>query len=177
MHVLRLASLAAALAVPAAAAHAQQVGSTIYGKDDQPIGTVAEADERVIVIDTGRHRAPVPVSLLYDAALGKSVNATREQVDTMMDERVAQAIAERDAKLVQGASVISAGGRAVGQLGPVDLEGDTILLQAEQGMLRLRKEHFAVSPQGALMVLYSRDQIASAASGGRTVIATRGGAM
>ncbi|MBL0966570.1 MAG: hypothetical protein IBJ05_07070, partial [Blastomonas sp.] len=44
-----------------------------------------------------------------------------------------------------------------------------ILLEAEQGMLRLRKEHFAVNPQGHLTVLYSRDQIASAASGGRAM--------
>ncbi len=169
MRTLKLALLAGALGVIPAGALAQDLGATIYGSDGKPVGTVAEVNEQVVVIDTGKHRAPVPVSMVFDAEKGQSVNATREQVDIMMDERVAQARVERDKKLVQGASVVSVGGRGVGKLASVDLANDVILLEAEQGMLRLRKEHFAVSPQGHLTVLYSRDQIASAASGGRAM--------
>ncbi len=165
MKTLKLALLAGALALTPSAGLAQDVGTTIYGNDGNPVGTVAEVNAQVVVIDTGKHKAPVPVSMVFDGDKGKSVNATRDQVDTMMDSRVAEAIAKRDAALVEGAAVVSAGGRAVGRLGAVDLAADTILLDAGQGTLRLKKEHFAVNPQGELTVLYSADQIASAASG------------
>jgi len=165
MKTIKLALLAGALAVTPAAALAQDVGATIYGNDGNAVGTVTEVNEQVVVIDTGKHKAPVPVSMVFDGDKGKSVNATKDQVDTMMDQRVAEANAKRDAALVQGAAVVSAGGRSVGTLEKVDLAADTILLKAAQGTLQMKKEHFAVNPQGQLTVLYSADQIASAASG------------
>lgn len=165
MKTIKLALLAGALAVTPAAAFAQDVGATIYGNDGIAVGTVTEVNEQVVVIDTGKHKAPVPVSMVFDGDKGKSVNATKDQVDTMMDERVAEANAKRDAALVQGAAVVSAGGRSVGTLEKVDLAADTILLKAAQGTLQMKKEHFAVNPQGQLTVLYTADQIASAASG------------
>lgn len=172
---LKLVLLACAAAMAPAAAFAQDVGTVIYGSDGNPVGTVAETDDRVIVIDTGKHKAPVPTNLVFDGAAGKSVNATKEQVDAMMDDRLAEAVRKRDAALVKGASVISAGGRAVGKLVAVDLADDAIVLESPEGPVRLRKKHFAVNPQGELTVLYSRDQIVSAAAGGKGA-ATRGGA-
>lgn len=174
MKNLKLALLAGALAATPAAAIAQDVGATIYGNDGNPVGTVAEVNEQVVVIDTGKHKAPVPVSMVFDGDKGKSVNATKDQVDTMMDQRIAEANAKRDAALVQGAAVVSAGGRSVGTLGKVDLAADRILLEVEQGALQLKKEHFAVNPQGQLTVLYSKDQLVSAAAGGKSSAATTG---
>ena len=86
----------------------------------------------------------------------------------------AEANAKRDAALVVGANVVSAGGRDVGKLTEVDLAADRILLESPQGMLQMRKEHFAVNPQGQLAVLYSREQIASAATGGGAAKTTGG---
>lgn len=166
MNTLRLALLASALAATPVAAGAQDIGTMIYGNDGQPVGTVVEINQQVAVIDTGRHKAPVPVSMIYDGRNGKSVNASRSLVDSMMDERIAEANAERDAKLVAGAAVVSAGGRAVGTISVADLAADSIILDSPQGPLRFRKEHFAVTTQGQLMVLYSSDQIAEAATGG-----------
>lgn len=165
MKTLKLALLAGALAVTPAVAQAQDVGATIYGNDGNTVGTVAEVDDQVVVIDTGKHKAAVPVSMLYDADAGKSVNATKDQVDAMMDERVAEAKAKRDAAIVVGASVVSTGGRDVGKLTAVDLAADNIMLETPQGLLQMRKEHFMVNPQGQLAVLYSQEQIASAAKG------------
>lgn len=174
MKPVKLALLASVLAATPVAAFAQEVGATIYGNDGQPIGTVVEANEQVVVIDTGKHKTPVPVNTLFDGDSGKSVNATREQVDMMMDQRVAAANAKRDAALVQGTAVVSAGGNPVGKLGSVDLAANSIVLELPQGaQLRLKKDDFAVNPQGQLAVLYSREQIASATSGGNT--ATTGG--
>jgi hypothetical protein len=165
MNILRLALLAGTLAVIPAGAMAQDIGSTIYGTDGKPVGTVTDTNAQVVIIDTGKHKAPVPVNMVFDGKAGKSINATRDQVDVMMDERIADAIAKRDTALVEGAAVVSVGGRAVGTLAAVDMEADRIVLTSPNGPLRFRKEHFAVDPQGHLMVLYNRDQIAGAASG------------
>ncbi|WP_285711888.1 hypothetical protein [Erythrobacter oryzae] len=164
MKNLKLALLAGALAVTPAAAFAQEVGATIYGSDGNEVGTVAEVNDQVVVIDTGKHKAPVPVNMIADGEKGKTVGATKDQVDTMMDERIAEANAKRDAALVQGAAVISAGGRDAGKLGKVDLAADSVELLAPEGTFPLKKEHFAVNAQGQLMVLFSKDQIAAAAA-------------
>ncbi|MCL9998266.1 MAG: hypothetical protein NBV68_02695 [Erythrobacter sp.] len=165
MKILKQALLAGALALTPAAAMAQDVGATIYGNDGEAVGTVTEVNDQVVVIDTGKHKAPVPVGMVADGEKGKSVNATKAQIDTMMDERVAEANAKRDAALVAGAAVISVGGRPVGTLGAVDLAADSIDFKAEGGsVFPMKKEHFAVNPQGQLMVLYSKDQIAAAAA-------------
>lgn len=170
MKSAKLALLASVLATTPAAALAQDVGATIFGSDGNPVGTVTEVTEQVVVIDTGKHKTPVPPSMLFDGEKGKSVNATQEQINTMMDQRVAEAMAKRDAALVQGAAVVSAGGSPIGKLASVDMAADKITLETEGGALLLKKEHFAVNPQGQLAVLYSRDQIAKATAG------TQGGA-
>lgn len=165
MKNLKLALLAGALAVTPAAAFAQDVGATIYGSDGNAVGTVTEVNDQVVVIDTGTHKAPVPVNMIGDGDKGKTVGATKDQVDTMMAERIAEANAKRDAALVQGAAVISVGGAPVGKLGAVDLAADSITFEAEGGSaFELKKEHFAVNPQGKLTVLYSKEQIATAAA-------------
>lgn len=165
MKNLKLALLAGAFALTPAAAFAQDVGATIYGSDGNAVGTVAEANDQVVVIDTGKHKAPVPVGMIADGEKGKTVGATKAQVDTMMDERIAEANAKRDAALVEGAAVVAVGGDPAGKLGKVDLAADTIALETDAGAsFQLKKEHFAVNPQGQLTVLYSKEQIASAAA-------------
>lgn len=168
MKNLKMALLAGAFALTPAAAFAQDVGATIYGNDGNAVGTVAEVNDQVVVIDTGKHKAPVPVGMVLDGEKGKSVNATKAQIDTMMDERIAEANAKRDAALVAGAAVVTVGGRDAGKLGKVDLAADSIELLAPEGTFPMRKEHFAVNEQGKLMVLYSKEQIAAAAAGGKS---------
>lgn len=168
MKTLKLALLAGALAVTPASAFAQDVGATVYGSDGNAVGTVAEVTGDVVVIDTGKHKAPVPVAMIGDGDKGKSIAATKEQVDTMMEERIAEANAKRDAALVEGAAVVSIGGQPVGTLAKVDLAADSIDFKAEGGsVFPMKKEHFAVNPQGQLMVLYSKEQIAAAATGAK----------
>lgn len=165
MKNLKMALLAGAFTLTPAAAFAQDVGATIYGNDGNAVGTVAEVNEQVVVIDTGKHKAPVPVGMVLDGEKGKSVNATKAQIDAMMDERIAEANAKRDAALVEGAAVVTVGGRDAGKLGKVDLAADSVELLAPEGTFPMRKEHFAVNGQGKLMVLYSKEQIAAAAGG------------
>ncbi len=175
MKTHKLALLAGALALAPASAFAQDVGATIYGSDGNAVGTVAEVTGEVVVIDTGKHKAPVPLAMIGDGDKGKSIAATRDQVDTMMDERIAEADAKRDAALVEGAAVVSIGGAPAGKLGAVDLAADSITFEAEGGSsFPLKKEHFAVNPQGQLMVLFSKDQIAAAAASAGTNAPTGG---
>lgn len=174
MKNLKLALLAGAFALTPMAAAAQEVGATIYGSDGEAVGTVAEVNDQVVVIDTGKHKAPVPVNMIADGEKGKTVGATKMQVDTMMDERIAEANASRDTALVQGAAVVTVGGRDAGKLGKVDLAADSVELVAPEGTFPMKKEHFAVNPQGKLMVLYSKDQIAAAAANAKPGATTGG---
>lgn len=176
MSIRTRALLVGALASIPAAAFGQTVGTTIYGADGRPLGTVAEADARVVVIDTGTTRAPVPLNLVFDGARGKTFNATRDQLDAMMAERLAAAARRRDAALVAGAPVISLGGSAVGTLAAVDLARDAIILAGPAGPLKLRKEHFAVTPQGRLAVLFNHAQITGADTPGGPAARGSGGA-
>ena len=164
MKPVKLALLATLLAATPAMASAQDVGATIYGNDGNPVGTVEQVTDQVIVIDTGKHKAPVPPSLIFEGDTGPTVNATKDQVDAMMDQKVAEANAKRDAALVQGAAVVSINGNPAGTLGKVDLVADVITLDSPDGPIILKKEYFAVNPSGQLMALVTREQIATAAA-------------
>lgn len=164
MKSVKLALSATLLATTPAMAIAQDVGATIYGNDGNPVGTVEQVTDQLIVINTGKHQAPVPVSLIFEGETGPSVNATKGQVDAMMDQKVAEAMAKRDAALVNGAEVVSVNGNPTGKLTSVDMTKDSITLESPQGPILLKKEHFAVDPNGRLMALFTRDQIASAAA-------------
>ncbi len=164
MKTVKLALAATLFAAAPAVAIAQDVGTTIYGNDGNPIGTVEQKNDSVIVINTGKHKAPVPVSLIFEGETGPAVNATKDQVDAMMDKQVAEAAAKRDAALVAGAAVVSINGNPAGTLSKVDLAADVITLDSPDGPIVLKKEYFAVNPQGQLMALVTREQIAAAAA-------------
>ena len=85
--------LAASSALVPAAAMAQDVGATVYGNDGNPIGTVEAVQNGVVLIDTGKHKAPIPADLIGAGTAGPSINATKGQIDAMMDEQVAAALA------------------------------------------------------------------------------------
>lgn len=168
MKPVKLALAATLLAATPAMAIAQDVGATIYGNDGNPVGTVEQVTDQVILINTGKHKAPVPVSLIFEGDTGPSVNATKDQVDSMMDKQVAEAAAKRDAALVTGTAVVSINGNPAGTLGSVDLATDVITLDSPQGPIILKKEYFAVNPSGQLVALVTREQIAAAAESRKT---------
>jgi hypothetical protein len=168
MKSMKLVLMAALLASTPAVTFAQDVGATVYGNDGNAIGTVEAVADGIVTIDTGKHKAPIPADLIGAGEAGPSINATKGQIDAMMDEQVAQAMAARDAALVAGASVVSANGNPAGTLASVDLAADAIILESPEGPVALKKEHFAVNPSGQLMALFTREQIASAAASAQT---------
>lgn len=151
---------ALALAVTPIAANAQDVGTTVYGNDDAPIGTVEANAEGVVTVNTGKHMAPLPANLLAEREGKWTVNATQAQINGMMDQQVAQANAARDAALVQGAAVMSADGMPAGTIYTIDSE-DVVIVKNEAGIVTLTREAFAADANGALMALYSAEQLAA----------------
>ena len=164
MNFAKLAILATApalaLAVTPIAANAQDVGTTVYGNDDAPIGTVEANAEGVVTVNTGKHMAPLPANLLAEREGKWTVNATQAQINGMMDQQVAQANAARDAALVQGAAVMSADGMPAGTVYTIDSE-DVVIVKNEAGIVTLTREAFAADANGALMALYSAEQLAA----------------
>lgn len=156
----------AAPADPTAGAAALAPGASVMGNDGNPVGTIEEISGEVVVINTGKHRAPIPATAIGTGEGGPSVNITQGQLNEMMDAQVAEATAKRDAALVAGAEVISANGNPAGTLAEVNLDADMIVLASPAGKVALKKEHFAVDSQGRLMALFTREQIETAAAAG-----------
>ena len=75
--------------------------------------------------------------------------------------RLAETLAPqaRDAALVTGAAVVSAQGRPAGNIFSIDDAADAIIVRREAGIITLKREHFAVNAEGALMALFTLDQI------------------
>lgn len=160
MKFAKLAVLATAMAVTPIAANAQDAGATVFGNDDAPIGTVETNDGATVVVDTGKHKAPLPANLLAEREGKWTVNATKGQIDGMMDAQVAQANAARDAALVEGAAVVSADGMPAGTVYTIDSE-DAVIVQNDMGIVTLTRDSFAVNPEGALMALYTGAQLST----------------
>ncbi|MEM9501544.1 MAG: hypothetical protein AAF941_06825 [Pseudomonadota bacterium] len=160
MRFAKLAFLATAMAVTPIAANAQDVGATVYGNDDAPIGTVESNAEGIVTVDTGTHKAPLPANLLAEREIGWTVNATKGQIDGMMAAQKAEADAKRDAALVKGAAVVSADSVPAGTIYTIDSE-DTVIIKNDAGIITLKRESFAMNGEGALMALYSSQQLAA----------------
>ena len=160
MKFAKLALLASAVAVTPIVANAQDVGATVYGNDDAAIGTVTANDGTTVTVDTGKHQAPLPGAALAQREGKWTVNATKAQIDGMMDQQVAQADAARDAALVEGAMVTSADGMPAGTIYTIDSE-DTVIIKNDAGIVTLTRDAFAADANGALMALYSAEQLAA----------------
>lgn len=160
MKFVKLAVLATAIAATPIAANAQDAGTTVYGNDDAPIGTVESNADGIVTVDTGTHKAPLPANLLAEREIGWTINATRAQIDGMMAAQVAEANAKRDAALVEGAMVVSADGQPAGVIYTVD-DADTAIVKSDSRIVTLNREQFAVDGEGNLMALYTAEQLAA----------------
>ncbi len=161
MKFAKLALIASAMTVAPFAANAQDVGTTIYGNDDAAIGTVEANDGTTVTVDTGSYMAPLPANALAEREGKWTVNATQTQINDMMAAQMAEANAKRDAALSEGAMVMSADGMPAGTIYTIDNEVDAVIVERDGGIITLKREHFAVDPNGALMALFSMEQIAA----------------
>ena len=160
MKFAKLALLASAIAVTPFAATAQDAGTTIYSQEETPteVGTVVSNDGTTVLVDTGKHEAPLPAGYFAEREGNWTINATKAQINQMMDQQVAQANAARDAALVEGAMVMSADGAPAGTIYTIDTE-DTVIIKNENGIVTLTREAFAADANGTLMALYTAEQL------------------
>lgn len=161
MKFAKLAFLATAIAATPIAAAAQDVGATVFGNDDAPVGTVEANANGIVTVNTGAHKAPLPANLLAEREGKWTVNATKAQIDGMMAAEKAKAEAKLNAALVEGAAVISADSQPAGVIHTIDPAVDQIVVMRDGGIIALKREHFAVDPNGNLMALFSLEQIAA----------------
>lgn len=180
MKFAKLAFLATAMAVTPMAANAQDVGATVYGNDDAAIGTVTANDGTTVTVDTGKHAAPLPAAALAQREIGWTVNATKAQIDGMMDQAVAQqqaaaaeaqaaaeaeAAAKLDAALVVGAAVVTNDAMALGTISELDAE-NVVVTHDTAGLITLPRTFFAVDAEGQLIALAPLETILAAVQGG-----------
>jgi hypothetical protein len=159
-------TLLAAAALPVAAFAQVAAGATVYGPDGAAVGTVASIDAGTVLVDTGTYKAPLPESAFGKSDKGPTITVTRETLDGMMAQQLAAASAARDAKLVAGAAVASPEGAALGTIKSVD--GDAVVLESPAGAVALKREHFALDANGALIALFTAEQVAAAAANGNS---------
>lgn len=158
------AALVATTVLPAAAFAQLATGVTVYGPDGSAVGTVASVDAGTVTVDTGTHKAPLPEDAFGTSAQGPTITVTKAQLDEMMAQQITAANSARDAKLVAGAAVASPTGTALGTIKSVD--GDAVVLDSPSGAVALKREHFALDAAGALIALFTADQVAAAAADG-----------
>lgn len=191
MKLAKLAFLATAMAATPIAANAQDVGDVIYGNDGNPIGTVTVTDEGTVTVDTGTYKAPLPRGAIAERAIndagdmGFRVEATKGQIDGMMEQQVAQAKAAEEARqaeiakaeaeakarlaelLVVGAPIVTADEQPLGMVETIESEGAIIVVKAEdETLLSLPRNLMWVDEEGTIMARANYADIMAAAQGG-----------
>lgn len=154
MKRIAFTTLAAATALFAAPAMAQDAGTTIVGSDGAPIGTVLSNDGETAIVDTGSFEVPIPVFAFAEIDGAFTMEVTKEQVDGMMAAAVAEqeaaAQAAFAAALVPGAEVTTADAQLLGTV--AEIEEERIVLDREGQPVGLPRDLFGVNAEGALVV-------------------------
>lgn len=151
---------ATAIAMTPVAANAQDVGATVMGNDDAAIGTVLSNDGTNVVIDTGTHQVPLPVTAFGTSDAGPTLNVTKTQLDEMMAAQLAQAAAALEAALVVGAPVITADNQPLGAVEEID--GENIIIAEGEEKVTLTKNLLALDANGTIMALATAADIEAA---------------
>lgn len=160
---LAFASLALA-ATPALAAPGDvAVGATVYGPQGNAIGQIVSVEDGQAVVDTGKHKVPLALAMYGKSDKGPTITVTKDQLDTLVDEQIADANAKRDTALVAGAAVVAAAGSPAGKIKSV--EGDEVVLDSPEGPVLMKREHFTIGADGALTAMFTADQIKASAAG------------
>lgn len=164
------AFLGAALALAAtpvlAAPGDVTVGATVYGPQGNPVGQIVTVENGQAIVDTGKHKVPLALEMYGKSDKGPTITVSKDQLDTMVDQQLAAATARRDAALIPGAVVVAAQGTPAGTIKSV--EGDAVVLESPEGPVTMKREHFAINAGGALMALFTADQIKASAAGEAT---------
>ncbi|WP_298301982.1 hypothetical protein [uncultured Erythrobacter sp.] len=179
MKFAKLALFATAIAATPIAANAQDVGATVFGNDDAPVGTVESNDGTTVTIDTGKHKAPLPLNLLAEREGKWTINATQAQVNGLMDQQMAQAEAAAEAQaaaeaeaaaklnaaLTVGSAVITADAMPLGTISELDA-ANVVVTNDDVGLVTLPRGFFALDAEDQLVARANLADIMAAVQGG-----------
>lgn len=157
MKFLRFCVLSGLAAASPALAEAQNTpeiaaGATIYGPQGNEVGKVVSKAGEIVVVDTGKHSASLPVTSFTSGAKGLAIGFTRDQLNAAVENAQAQAEARLAAALVPGSAVVSSDGVAVGTIKDIDAEG-IVTVEREAGPYRLAKTHFIHNGSGLALAI------------------------
>jgi len=171
---------AAAIAAAPIVAQAQDVGATVMGNDDAPIGEVVANDGTTVTVDTGTYQVPLPADSFGTSEAGPTLNITKTALEEMMAAQVAAAEAAQAeaeaaaaaaqaealaAALVVGTPVITRDAQSLGMID--ELAGENVVIKGEdETLITLPSNLFWVDGEGSLTVLATHADIMAALSGG-----------
>lgn len=160
----------AATAAPATGANVA-AGATIYDTAGGTVGTVASVSGGVAVIDTGTHKAGVPLTSIGTGAKGPTMAMTKAQLDAAAAQQQTQAQAQLQASLVPGAQVRGLEGTNV--LGTIkSADAQFVTLTTAKGDVKLPASGFSMGPNGLIVGLTAAQFNAAVSQAGGASAAT-----
>lgn len=168
MKFAKLAVAAAILSASPIAANAAELaaGAKVTGPEGNAVGTVVSVENGIAVVDTGKHKAPLPANVFGETPDGFTISVTKAQIDSMIEQQMAEAAAKRDAALMVGANVVTSDSQPLGTVNEID--GDNVVIAVggdEATKVTLLREYF-VANDTSLMARLTKAQIDEAMSGG-----------
>ena len=113
-------------------------GVRILGADGEAVGTVEETRDDAVVVNTGSHRALITIRSIERADDGLRINATRDDIDKMIDQRRRDEAARRDEFLAPGRLVRSVDSQPVGRIVAIEREAESVVILRNEGIIALK---------------------------------------
>lgn len=152
---MKFAKLAvAAVALAAAPAFAQDAnpqvvaGAVVTGPQGEAVGTIETVADGIVTLDTGKHKAPLPVAAFGQGEAGPTITVTQVQLNGMIDDQLAAAAAKRDAAIIVGAAVLTADAQDLGTIDLIDGDNVVIIRGDTAEKVTLLREFFAANDAG-----------------------------
>lgn len=150
----------------AAAAPALTVGATVYGPENEVVGTIEEVTGGNVVVFTGANRATLPANAFATSESGPLISMTKAQLDAAVEAAAAQNTAAMDAALVAGAPVNSRDGVLVGTV--QNVEGDNVTIDLTEGdAVTLQTEHMTADQAGLKLFMTAEEFNAAVSAAGQ----------
>lgn len=143
-------------------------GSSVYGSDGASLGTVAEMQGEVVVIEVDGRAIPIPKAALAAGAKGLTVNITKTALVAQFDQQKAKYDAQLAAAITEGASVKTADGQLLGTIESRNEQG--VVVNTDKGPATLPRQLLALNQDGTLIARATKaqiDQAMAGAAGGR----------
>jgi len=157
---LSLACVSTAALAQDPAAVEVTAGTTVYGPEGNEVGTIESVADGVATFDTGTHKIGLPVDRFgRNADKQTTIAVTRDALNKMVEDQLAQAAAQLEAVLVVGAPVADVNGVSLGSVGKV--EGEEVTVETEWGAFALKKANFQPG-EGGVTAQVLADQVKSA---------------